>query len=248
MKKLLFLIISLLSLTAQATPLDSLVTYPDWQTLSVPVKLSIDTPMKQKVSATMTMQRGQWITCSVRMLGMEVAVLSVDNDSIFAVDRWHKIYVAESTQKMLAGFPASVTDLQQLLLGQFFVLGADKEVTVSQPDSGMTIVTPVFTPENVNYAFQTTCDDAPDALVAVIKGSQPVSVIYGDVWDTPCGPTAETVIFDAFLGKMKLSANLEIDYKKAKYNTGLRGQGLPGFRGYKKRDIRQFLQMLDRKK
>lgn len=55
---------------------------------------------------------------SLRFIGFEVAQLYADADSVFAVEKIHKWYVAESIQRLGAGTGLTLADLQGYLLGR----------------------------------------------------------------------------------------------------------------------------------
>ena len=69
------------------------------------------------------MQRDRSVHLSLRFLGMEVASLMVTRDSIFALYKLERLYFAESISDLLGGFPATVGNVRDLLLGRAFILG-----------------------------------------------------------------------------------------------------------------------------
>lgn len=227
-------------------PLDSLVTYPSWSTLSVPMKIEITSPAKAKISGTLLMKRGQWASYSVRMWGIEVAVLSVDPDSVYAVDKFHKTYACQGTKRLLGGFPASVDNLQKLLIGQLFTLGNPSgQVHLEQYDSTMWVI-PDNPPQGVDYGYEMFADTEtiPAALAVSVMGFNPVSAVYDNIYDTPCGPVAATTDFAAILGRLQLNASLTLNFEKAKYNRNISSPPLPNFRGYKRKTMKEFLKSI----
>ncbi len=69
------------------------------------------------------MQRDRSVHLSLRFLGMEVASLMVTQDGIFALYKLERLYFAESISDLLGGFPTTVGNVQDLLLGRAFILG-----------------------------------------------------------------------------------------------------------------------------
>lgn len=69
------------------------------------MNVSLKLPKRISASGTMTMTRGKDISISMRVLGIEVATLYITGDSVIALDKWHKYYLAESVESLLGGCP-----------------------------------------------------------------------------------------------------------------------------------------------
>ena len=83
---------------------DSLAaSYAEWSTVSMPVRLSISEPKQFSVTAQCVMRRNAYVSMSVRMLGFEVASVWIDNDSVHAVDKYHKRYLSEDFRRFMGG-------------------------------------------------------------------------------------------------------------------------------------------------
>lgn len=91
---------------------------PQWTDMSVPVTVNITKPQQLKVSGTLTMERGKMIHLSLRFLGMEVGAAYASGDSIYAFSKLQRIYVDESISRALGGYNLSLSDMQDLLIGQ----------------------------------------------------------------------------------------------------------------------------------
>lgn len=91
-----------------------------WTTFYAPVTVDIDQPMSLAVSGRATMVNGKYIHLSMRLLGMEMAVMYVDADSAYILDKYHKYMFAESLPKLLGDKYKNlkIGDLQKILLGQ----------------------------------------------------------------------------------------------------------------------------------
>ena len=79
----------------------------------------------QRISfvAQLRMKEGQYIWISASFLSYEVARIMIRPDSIFAINRLEKSYVAESYDKFNQSYeiPASYSQLEQLLLGNSII-------------------------------------------------------------------------------------------------------------------------------
>lgn len=144
-----------------------------WQQMKVPVSLQLRQPMNLKLSGTMSMVRGEEIRLSLRFLGFEVAAAQITGDSIRAYAKQpSKLYVAESVRDLLGGFPASVDNLQSLMLAQIFQLGSAgidlSRCTVDMTDNSYTI-TPPSSLKGYNYTF--TASTASNTLSTLTVGT-----------------------------------------------------------------------------
>lgn len=91
-----------------------------WTTLYASVDLNMSRPMSMNFSTRATMENGKYIHLSMRFIGMEVAAMYMDNDSVFFVDKYHKYMFAEPLQTVLGQQykHLTISDIQQLFLGQ----------------------------------------------------------------------------------------------------------------------------------
>lgn len=88
-----------------------------WTDLYVPVKLELTEPSRMSISGRATIVRNKSIYLSLRMIGMEVATVYVDADSIFATEKMHRQMLAVGFDRAL-GKRLTVGELQDLLLGE----------------------------------------------------------------------------------------------------------------------------------
>ena len=86
-----------------------------WHDMYAPVSIRLSEPMQLSISGRATLVRGESIHMSMRMLGIEVAIVHIDNDSTWVVDKYHKIMCVEPTANLLRGRKITLTDLQELL-------------------------------------------------------------------------------------------------------------------------------------
>ena len=92
--------------------------YGAWTDVKMPMSIDLKAPSRFSCSANVTMKRDSWIYMSIRKFGFEGAALMITSDSIFAYEKIGKRYISESLKKLLKGFPATVGNLQDMLLGR----------------------------------------------------------------------------------------------------------------------------------
>lgn len=104
-----------------------------WQNVQIPVRVSLDKPMSFTMSGRATMFRDSLINISMRVLGMEVAVINLNADSLYIVDKFHKYYFAEPLGSVLGSHEMSVADIQDIIMGTN--VGEASEITFNNPGS-----------------------------------------------------------------------------------------------------------------
>ncbi|MDE6109609.1 MAG: DUF4292 domain-containing protein [Muribaculaceae bacterium] len=220
------------SLTATCTP---------WQSVQIPVRASLRSPMSVSASGRLTMVRDSLVHLSLRMLGIELAVVSVDNDSVRVFDKFHRYYMAESTAALAGRTGITLPDMQSLLLGRAFVPGHGTvtpamatDLTLSRTQDGALVITPSAA---LPYSLEMQARRLSDGHVAlcelkVVAGSRTATFTI-----TPCdvpscgGALASAIDIDARLGQRALSAALTFTPDRAEWNTNPSLQ-LPSTRGY----------------
>lgn len=117
------------------------VTRGSWHDVYMPVKVSAVKPINQSLSGRATMVRDSMVHISMRMLGFEVAVLHVENDTMWVIDKFHKYQFAESLDKILGSHKMSLGALQDIMLGlnegdmrQFKNPSNNESVTITYED------------------------------------------------------------------------------------------------------------------
>lgn len=203
-------------------------TWKPWKELEVSAKAQISSPAKLNGAAKVYMKRGQWISVSVRMLGFEVATLWLDNDSIVAIDKFHKKYVAEPIGSLFGGAGVTVAEIQDLLLGRAFLTGhgtvtpTDASlIDLRAADNGWYIL-PKQQPDNFTYGFLASLTENELRGAAVdVDGYGAVTANYSDYFESrTCGWFAQTVSIENSRGK-KIAATLKWDMNGAKFNSGV---------------------------
>jgi hypothetical protein len=100
--------------------------------------------MSMSLSGRATIVRDSLVNVSMRVLGMEVAVVNMTPDSVVFVDKYHKYLFAESLHSLMGSHNLSLGDIQDIILGlkpnaplnqlSFNNPGSEKPVTVSFSD------------------------------------------------------------------------------------------------------------------
>ncbi len=98
----------------------TLPTGAEWTSVYMPVKVALTKPTAFSLSGRATIERNRGIDVSMRFLGMEVASMTLVNDSVFVLDRYHKYAFAEPLRSVLGSRydKYTVADIISILFGQ----------------------------------------------------------------------------------------------------------------------------------
>lgn len=203
----------------------ALSRYGEWERLRVPLNVSLQSPTSASVSATAIMERDKSVLISLRVFGMEVGFAYVSEDSVLVVNKIKKWYFADATSRILGGFPATVGNIQDLLLGRAFRLGSNRIPVTSGwceaefSDTSSWLLTDKATYDKATYGFLFSPYDTLGILMAQLAGRTPVQIFYNLETDTPYGPFMGSLRVEAALGKSPLSATLKWNFGKARWNS-----------------------------
>lgn len=168
-----------------------------WQSVKMPVTIKLESPAKVSLGGTVVMERGRGISMSLRFMGLvEVGTLTVTDDSITVIDKYHKLYLTESVSGLLDGFDFTVDNLQDILLGRPFVAGSPRftpssDMTLSMADADTWTVTPPAVDARWGYHFVFDTFNLLKEIVVSASGSPKGYISYENVvTDTPAGPVA----------------------------------------------------------
>jgi len=237
--------------TSDATsPLDAVITtLGDWQTMQTGgnIKLSAGSSFSSSIQVRMT--RGRDIYISLRpALGIEVGKLLITADSIYAVDKIHKRYLAEKVSLLTAGIPVTVSDVQDIFLGRAFIIGqgslcdALKALVTATRGGSNTTVTPIEGYKGYAYAFTYDKSNNIVSLNIMPQGStaSTYQVKYGNVKATHAGNIAHDIKVNATIQKKPLE--LSLTYKNIDWNGNVKIEhGIPS--GYKRMSAHDLLTM-----
>lgn len=221
-----------------------------WTDVTVPVKLQLSSPASLSVSGRARMVRGRSVDISLRVLGMEVAQLYVTNDSVYALYRLKKQYIAEGIRQAVGKFPVNLDNLQDLLLGRVFVLGhqslADvpmKALDISREGDGWNVI-PKDAPSDMSYGFRLSEAALLERFVAyALDNSLVTTVGYSGYVSTPSGLAAREVAVEVVKGRRTITAGIEWRWDDAKWDTGVKSEWSRP-RGYTRLESKDLLKMV----
>lgn len=167
-----------------------LQNYSNWETVQINGKMKTDLiPMGIKPSIKIYMQRDKRIQLSIRAsLFGEVGRADVWGDSIMLINKMKRTYCKSSIKQTLGSFPATVNDLQSLLLGRIallgygqFDVGSANMVNIYGNDGNGWMVVPFneYQPSGAEYGFLTLASGILTALVVNTDNSDiPATVLF----------------------------------------------------------------------
>lgn len=137
-------------------------TVPAWTDVTISGKLTINSG-KSSISSPviLKMVNDKMISISIRpILGIEMGKIYITNDSLVAVDKYHKTYFTENIAS-LVGFDLDVASLQALFLSRPFQPGEGpitdknrKKFNATNPDTdGNWNIAPKKQPDAFSYNF-----------------------------------------------------------------------------------------------
>lgn len=219
----------------------------DWQTMKIPVSVALKKPVSAKIGGSMTLVRGEEIRLSLRFFGMEVAAASITGDSVKGYVKMQKIYVAESLDRFLGGFPASIDNVQSLLLARIFQVGRttpDFNRCTFGGDASVYTVTPPRAASGLDYSFVVRTDgNLLTTLEIAHTGGHRASVEYAYPRNVSDGRPESVAISGSLKGK---PVEVEVGYSTSGIDSSapaLKPFSIP--RGYRKVSASSLLKMLD---
>ena len=208
-----------------ATPCEAIIaTLGDWQTLQTGGNIKLSAGSNFSSAIQVRMVRDEAIYISLRpMLGIEVGKLIITADSLYAVDKIHKRYIAEKVSILTSGIPVTVTDVQDIFLGRPFIIGKGtlSEALKSQmtaSNESPIVLTAKESYKGYGYSFSFDKNNRISSLDIVPTGSSTAAyqVKYSDVRDTKAGNIAHAINVAASIEKKKMAFSLS--YKDIDWN------------------------------
>lgn len=213
-------------------------TYADWTDVTMPVKLQLTSPSRFSISGQAKIVNGKAMLISLRMLGLEVASVYADADSIVALSKFKGIYFSEPVSRLTARYGFSLADIQALLLGRPFTPGkgtirpsdtSDYRVeAMAETFPGMDYAfsfRPKKMPEWVNWMFVAGGTDSgkPSLMGLTVQpdGMDAIDCVYGDVRATQAGSFAQSLRLGTTFKAKELDARVEWSLDRARWNTGV---------------------------
>lgn len=211
-------------------PMDGVIaTLGDWQTMQTGGNIKLSTGSSFSSAIQVRIVRDQAIYISLRpMLGIEVGRLLITADSLYAVDKVHKRYIAEKVSILTSGIPVTVSDVQDIFLGRPFILGKGTlnesnkaEMTVGN-EKNTVILVPSEGYKGYNYAFTFDNKSRITSLNITPQGSATAAyqVKYSEVKATSAGNIAHAVNANATIENKKMA--LSLNYKDIEWNSNVK--------------------------
>lgn len=236
--------------TATADPINAIITtIGDWQTMQTSGNIQLSAGSSFSSSIQVRMLRDQAIYISLRpVLGIEVGKLIITADSLYAVDKVHKRYIAEKVSLLTSGIPVTVKEVQDIFLGRPFIIGKgtlgkdNKEGMNVTQEGKATTLSPREHYKGYGYTFTFDKSNRITSLDIVPEGSTTPAyqVKYSDVRSTTTGPIAHDINASANIEKKKMAISLS--YKNIEWNGKVKiDMGIPG--NYSRMSARDLLSM-----
>lgn len=146
----------------------------EWTNVYSSVNLDLIKPVSIGCGGKMTMERDKYIHLSLRIFGMEVAAVYIDNEQACFVNKYNKYVYAEPLKTVLSAEYSHLTlsDIQNIILGR-----------MTLPDTGKAIVTPskfVDTPAGQVASLITIFAPTPQATIEAAADWKPASASWND--------------------------------------------------------------------
>lgn len=207
---------------------DATSKYKEWNDVVIPIELSLSQPKEFSVTGRATMVKDESIYISIRVFGFEAANIYLNNDSIYATYKLNKLYIAEDIKKLFAGYPVTIGNIQDLLLGRAFVVGKgtlnyemkDDLTLKLTSSSDLWSVTPNQNLKKGYYIFlfATNCDMLKMLTINIDKYN-PINCIYDNTPTTPLGLSNSAQI-STTIKDTPINAEIKWDLDRAKWNSG----------------------------
>ena len=231
-------------------PLDDvIVSLGNWQTMQTGGNIKLNAGSSFSSSIQVRMVRDKDIYISLRpALGIEVGKLLITADSIYALDKVHKRYIAEKVSMLTAGVPVTVSEVQDIFLGRPFILGngtlneGNKNAVTAEKQGNGIVLTAEKQYKGYGYAFAFDKNNRITSLNIVPAGSTvpAYQVKYSGVRSTTAGNIAHDINVDATVDKKKVAFSLE--FKNIDWNGKVKiDKNIPS--GYKRMNARDLFSM-----
>ncbi len=228
---------------------DVIATLGDWQTMQTGGNIKLSAGSSFSSSIQVRMVRDQAIYISLRpVLGIEVGRLLITADSLYAVDKVHKRYIAEKVSILTSGIPVTVSDVQDIFLGRPCIIGKgtlspsnQSEMSIDTEKSNLVLV-PAKGYKGYSYTFTLDKSNRITSLDIVPQGSTTAAyqVKYSDVRGTTAGNIAHAINANATIEKKKMA--LSLNYKNIEWNGNVKiDRSLPN--GYSRMSARDLFSM-----
>lgn len=226
----------------------------EWESFYAPFSFRLSKPANFSFSGRATMVYGKAINLSMRILGMEVGVVYIDNDSAIVLDKYHKYYLSLPLSSVTARTSVTLSDIQSIMLGQPVYPGKGPLSRIknpgelfSQSQSGnRLILTPRKSPKGATWYLTLAPGPQLSSITVEPDGLAPFVATFSDIVSSVAGSVASDINVTGSVGKKELDAEIEWNMNRAEWN-GSRTVDKPSYKGYKKLDINEMLKALKNK-
>jgi len=226
-----------------------IATLGDWQTLQTGGNINLSAGSSFSSSVQVRMVRDDAIYISLRpVLGIEVGKLIITADSLYAVDKVHKRYIADKVSILTSGIPVTVSDVQDIFLGRPFIIGkgtlndSNKSEMNATRDGNATVLTAVKQYKGYGYSFSFDKNNRITSINIMPTGSTTAAyrVGYSDVRSTKAGNIAHDINVKATIEKKNMAFSLS--YKNIDWNGKVKiDKSIPS--NYKRMNARDLLSL-----
>lgn len=229
-------------------------TYRHWTSFYAPFSMELSQPLSFNLSGRATMVNGEAVNLSLRILGMEVAIVYIDKNEAILVDKFHKQYVKAPLASLTSRTDITLADLQAILLGQAVYPGKgalnsgmkpEKLFSMSPQDEGW-IMTPKKANEKVTWYFTVVPGPRLSSLTVEPKGMEAIQATFSDFVEGLAGAVASEINVKGSFKSRKLNFSLEWNMGKAEWD-GSRTASAPSVTGYKELSLEQIIKSLKNK-
>jgi len=216
--------------------------YGLWRDVRMPVRATLRKPFDISASGRLTMVRDSLIHISMRLLGIELAVVRITPDSVYVFDKFHRYLVVESTKAVTKHTDLTLADLQCAILGRAFVPGhgvaTPQMASLLKFDlSGDNLtIAPAKRPKG--YDWHMDAATLPDGRIALSAlsvtpdGHTPATCSYTPAGAlSAIGAIASALDITARVAGKQFSASLTLDIREALWNNNP-VPAMPSLRGY----------------
>lgn len=227
-------------------------SYADWSTVNVPVTLSLSSPTQISLSGRARMTRGQNIDLSLRMIGFEVARVWITPDSIIAVSRPKRVYLAESLSTLTSRIPVTLGNLQDLLTGRPFIPGgstltpgSDTRLFMVDTRTDDPLLTPRKSLDGVDFRYRLMLPAVVSALlIDAPVADMSLEANYSDpISPTPAGTVMSEVQLAAEIPGKSIKASFDWRWNQAVWGE-MYPLTAPSTAGLNRIDVRSLSKML----
>ncbi len=197
-----------------------------WERMQVPITLSLTSPQKMSVSGTLNMVRDTSVVISLRMIGMEVAVIAIDSENVTVLDKFNKHAYQAPLARIMGELDITIGQLQDIITGA-------SDITL---------------PPNLGKRITATVDITDEGLVRVLTFYPPKKIVFDmDVTSkepTPYGKMTQSADIRFFPKGKEVDCGYTLNLAKAKWNSEVTPRHITIPSGYKLMDFDETMKML----